>query len=170
MKKVTKMITKYPYTANYSIKANSNATILKIALEEGLNADAMSVGELRLLELVKFPKERIFFVPNNVSDEEMKYAMDHGIMISLDSLDQLNRFGELFPGAECCVRINPGVGAGHHEKVITAGKHTKFAVSMDELPKIHDIAAKHGLKIIGLNQHVGSLFMEIVMWRRFKTS
>ena len=161
MKKVTGMITKYPYTANYSMKANSNAAILKIAMEEGLNTDAMSEGELRLLEYVHFPKERIFFVPNNVSDEEMKYAVERGIMISLDSIDQLDRYGTLFPGTECCVRINPGVGAGHHEKVVTAGKHTKFAVSMDEVPRIHEVAGKHGLKIIGLNQHVGSLFMEI---------
>ncbi|MCR5267598.1 MAG: diaminopimelate decarboxylase [Lachnospiraceae bacterium] len=161
MRAVAGMITKYPYTANYSMKANSNTAIMKIALEEGLNFDAMSVGEIRLLEHIGCPYERIFFVPNNVSDEEMRYAAERGIMVSLDSLDQLSRFGELFPGAECSVRINPGVGAGHHEKVITAGKHTKFAVSMDDICEVHEIAKKHGLKIVGLNQHVGSQFMEI---------
>ena len=161
MHAVAGLITKYPYTANYSMKANSNTAILKIAMEEGLNCDAMSEGEIRLLERVNFPYERIFFVPNNVSDEEMKYAYERGIMISLDSLDQLNRFGELFPGAKCSVRINPGVGAGHHKKVVTAGKDTKFAVSMDEIDEVGVIAKRHGLHIIGLNQHVGSLFMDI---------
>ncbi len=161
MKTVAGLITKYPYTANYSMKANSNPVLLKIASEEGLNCDAMSVGELKLLERVSFPYERIFFVPNNVSDEEMKYAMERGIMVSLDSLDQLDRFGTLFPGAECSVRVNPGIGAGHHEKVVTAGKHTKFAVAIDDIPAVHEIAKKHGLKIVGINQHVGSLFMEI---------
>ncbi len=34
MQAVTKVITRYPYTANYSIKANTNLSILKIALEE----------------------------------------------------------------------------------------------------------------------------------------
>lgn len=159
MREVAGMVTKYPYTANYSIKANSNPAILKIALEEGLNCDAMSVGELRLLEMVNFPDERIFFVPNNVSDDEMRYAVEHGIMVSLDSLDQLNRFGELFTGAECSVRINPGVGAGHHKKVVTAGKDTKFAVALDDVKAVHEIAARHGLKIVGVNQHVGSQFM-----------
>ena len=91
MRKVSGMITKYPYTVNYSMKANSNTAILRIAKEEGLNCDAMSVGELRLLERVAFPPERIFFVPNNVSDEEMRYAVEHGIMVSLDSLDQIGR-------------------------------------------------------------------------------
>lgn len=161
MRAVAKVITKYPYTANYSMKANSNTAILKIAKEEGLNCDAMSVGELRLLERVQFSPDRIFFVPNNVADEEMQYAVEHGIMVSLDSLDQLDRFGTLFPGVKCCVRINPGVGAGHHKKVVTAGKDTKFAVSKEDIDSIHTIADQHNLKIVGLNQHVGSQFMEV---------
>ncbi len=34
MDAVAKVITKYPYTANYSVKANTNIHILKLALEE----------------------------------------------------------------------------------------------------------------------------------------
>ena len=69
MKAVAGVITKYPYRANFSMKANSNLSILKMALEEGLNADAMSVGEMTLLLKAGFPSDRIFFVPNNVSEE-----------------------------------------------------------------------------------------------------
>ncbi|MBO4903418.1 MAG: diaminopimelate decarboxylase [Lachnospiraceae bacterium] len=161
MRTVAGLITKYPYTVNYSMKANSNTAILKIALEEGLSCDAMSEGEIRMLERVHFPYERIFYVPNNVSDTEMEYAVERNIMVSLDSLDQLDLFGKRFPGRECSVRINPGVGAGHHEKVITAGKHTKFAISMEDIGEAKEIAKRHDLKIVGINQHVGSLFMEI---------
>ena len=57
MDAVAKVITKYPYTANYSIKANTNIHILKLALEEGNNCDAMSVGELQMLERAGFPTE-----------------------------------------------------------------------------------------------------------------
>ena len=49
MHAVSQVITKYPYTANYSVKANTNIHILKIALEEGVNCDAMSVGEIQML-------------------------------------------------------------------------------------------------------------------------
>lgn len=159
MRKVEGLIKKYPYTANYSIKANSNLRILKIALEEGLNADAMSVNEIRILFEAGFPAERIFFVPNNVSSEELIFAHDHNVITSLDSIDQLRRFGELFPGGECAVRINPGVGAGHHEKVVTAGKKTKFAVAEEDIDQIFAVAEEFNLKIVGINQHVGSLFM-----------
>jgi len=159
MHAVSQVITKYPYTANYSIKANTNIHILKLALEEGVNCDAMSEGELRMLEAAGFPIDRIFFVPNNVSEEEMQYAIDRGIMTSLDSLSQLETYGQLNPGGRCAVRINPGVGAGHHEKVVTAGKKTKFGIAEEDIDMIFDIAKKYDLKIVGINQHIGSLFM-----------
>ncbi len=160
MHKVSQVITKYPYTANYSVKANTNIHILKLAHEEGLNCDAMSEGEIRMLEAAGFEYDRIFFVPNNVSDEEMKYAIDRNIMTSLDSLAQLRRYGKLNRGGKCAVRINPGVGAGHHEKVVTGGKKTKFGISEEDIDEIFEIAKEYNLTIAGINQHIGSLFMK----------
>ena len=160
MRAVSKLITKYPYTANYSVKANSNTAILKIALSEGINCDAVSEGEIRLLERVGYPYDKIFFVPNNVSDEELRYAIERGIMVSLDSLPQLERYGRLNGGSKCALRINPGIGAGHHKKVVTAGKDTKFGISPEKIPEALEIAKRYNLTICGINQHVGSLFME----------
>ena len=160
MHKVSQVITKYPYTANYSVKANTNIHILKLAHEEGLKCDAMSDCEIRMLEAAGFEYERIFFVPNNVSDEEMKYAIERNIMTSLDSLAQLRRYGKLNKGGKCAVRINPGVGAGHHEKVVTGGKKTKFGISEEDIDEIFEIAKEYNLTIAGINQHIGSLFME----------
>ncbi|MCQ2482722.1 MAG: diaminopimelate decarboxylase [Clostridia bacterium] len=159
MRNVANIVTKYPFTCNYSIKANSNLKILKIALEEGLNCDAMSEGEIRLLQMAGFPNDRIFYVPNNVSKEELQFAIDNSILTSLDSIAQLELYGQLNPGGRCAIRINPGVGAGHHEKVVTAGKNTKFAIASDDLDEAISVARKYDLRIIGINQHVGSLFM-----------
>ena len=160
MHAVSKVITKYPYTANYSVKANTNIHILKLALEEGLNCDAMSVGEIKMLEAAGFPYDRIFFVPNNVGTDEMKYAIERDIRTSLDSLSQLEMYGELNPGGKCAVRINPGVGAGHCEKVVTGGKKTKFGIAEEDIPKIFEICEKYNLTIVGINQHIGSGFMK----------
>jgi diaminopimelate decarboxylase len=160
MRNMANLIPYSGFTANYSIKTNSNMTILQMALEEGLNADAMSPGEIFVLKRAGFPKERIFYVSNNVSAEELQYAIDEGVVISLDSLSQLELFGSIHRGGSCAVRLNPGIGAGHHEKVITAGKKTKFAISESEIPEIERIAKKHDLEIIGINQHIGSLFMD----------
>ncbi|MEI8198437.1 MAG: diaminopimelate decarboxylase [Eubacteriales bacterium] len=160
MKRMAHLISYPGFTANYSIKTNSNLSILKMALDEGLNADAMSPGEIFLLLKAGFPRERIFYVSNNVSAEELQYAIDQGVVVSLDSLSQLELFGKINRGGRCAVRLNPGYGAGHHEKVITAGKKTKFAISESDVPEIMKIAAKYDLKIIGINQHIGSLFMD----------
>lgn len=167
MSQVVKVITKYPYTANYSVKANTNIHILKLALDEGVNCDAMSVGEIEMLLKAGFPVERIFFVPNNVAFEEIQFALNKGIMTSLDSLSQLELFGEVCNSMnltdekrQCAVRINPGVGAGHCEKVVTGGKKTKFGIAEEDIPEIFNIASKYNLTIAGINQHIGSLFMD----------
>jgi len=148
------------FTANYSIKANSNLHLLAIAREEGLYADAMSPGEISFLLRAGFKPEQIFFVPNNVSAEELQFAIDRQILTSLDSLSQLDRYGRLNPGGRVAIRINPGVGAGHHEKVVTGGKKTKFGISMDQITEVRQILTRHSLHLVGVNQHIGSLFME----------
>lgn len=148
------------FTANYSIKANSNLHLLSIAREEGMYADAMSPGEILFLEKAGYSPEQIFFVPNNVSKEELLFAIDHQVLTSLDSLSQLDLFGQLNPGGRVAIRINPGVGAGHHEKVVTGGKKTKFGISMDQIDQVKATLVHHNLHLVGVNQHIGSLFME----------
>ncbi len=148
------------FIPNYSIKANSNLQVIKIVKDEGLNADAMSAGEIQLLLLAGFKPENLFFVPNNVSETELRYAVEKGVLISVDSLSQLELYGKINPNSKVAVRFNPGVGAGHHEKVVTAGKKTKFGVNIDCVDQVKEIAKKYNLKICGINQHIGSLFME----------
>lgn len=149
-----------PYTANYSIKANSNLTLLRIAHEEGMYADAMSPGEILVLEKAGYSSEQIFFVPNNVDENEFRFALERDILISCDSLDQVELLGSISQGSSLAVRINPGVGAGHHEKVVTAGKKTKFGIGMDKIDRLRQLLDRYDLHLVGINQHIGSLFME----------
>lgn len=151
----------YPnFKVTYSIKANSNLELLKIVKEEGLHADAMSPGEIYVLQQAGFAPDEIFYISNNVSKEEMLFAIERGIMVSVDSLSQLRMYGELNPGGRVAIRFNPGVGAGHHEKVVTGGKKTKFGVNLDLVDEVKKILTEYNLKLAGINQHIGSLFME----------
>lgn len=156
-----KNLVTYPnFSVNYSVKANGNLSLLKIAKEEGLKVDAMSPGEIYVEQLAGFAPEDILYISNNVSADEMQYAISRNIMISVDSLSQLEMYGTLNPGGKVCVRFNPEVGAGHHEKVITGGKKTKFGVAISDIPKVKDILEQHDLTLAGINQHIGSLFMD----------
>jgi diaminopimelate decarboxylase len=147
------------FRPNYSAKANTNIELLKIIRSEGFNVDAMSPGEIILEEAAGFLPEEILFISNNVSAQEMQFAVERGIRISVDSLSQLETFGRHFPGKKVGVRLNPGVGAGHNKKVVTGGK-SKFGIELGEVATIKAIAEKYHLHIVGINQHIGSLFLE----------
>jgi len=58
------------------------------------------------------------------------------------------------------VRFNPGLGLGHSEKVITGGSETKFGVNPEYIPQVKEILSKYGLKLVCVNHHMGSLFMD----------
>lgn len=151
----------YPYfKVHYSTKANSNLYILKIIRDEGIYADAMSPGEVHVLLAAGFKPEEIFYVSNNISESELKFVVNSNIMFSADSLSQLKLYGRINPGGKVAIRINPGVGAGHHEKVITGGNKTKFGIDVDLIPEVDKILDEYNLTLVGINQHVGSLFMD----------
>jgi len=152
---------KYPrFRVNYSAKANTNVELLKIICSEDLDVDGMSPGEMYLEMKAGFTPDRITFIGNNVSLPEMQYAVSQGILVSVDSLSQLRLLGKVNRGGSVCLRINPGIGAGHHAKVVTGGKKAKFGIAVEDLGLAQEIAANCDMTITGLNQHIGSLFLQ----------
>ncbi len=148
------------FRVNYSAKANTNPALLRIIRSEGCLVDAMSPGELHMNTLAGFKRDEILYVCNNVSADEMRIAAEAGLLLSVDSLAQLEQYGTVSPGGRVMIRMNPGIGAGHHQKVITAGKETKFGICPEDMPQVQSILSAHKLTLAGLNQHIGSLFME----------
>ncbi len=159
-KEMKNLVTYDNFVPHYSIKANTNIHLLKIVREEGLHADVMSPGEIFLAMQSGYKAEELFFIPNNVTKEDMLYAIEHNVTTSVDSLDQLKLYGMLNPGGKVAIRFNPGVGAGHHEKVVTAGKKTKFGVNPEYIPEVKKLLETYSLTLVGINQHIGSLFMD----------
>jgi diaminopimelate decarboxylase len=155
-----KNLVDYPhFFVNYSVKANTSIAILKIIKDEGLRVDVLSPGEIYTNLKAGFKASEIFLVSNNVSNEEMQYAIDHDVLISVDSLQQLERYGKLNPNSSVAIRFNPGVGTGHNKKVVTGGSETKFGVNAEYIPEVKKLLAKYNLRLAGINQHIGSLFM-----------
>lgn len=159
-KEIKNLVNYKKFQPHYSTKANSNQHLLEIIRDEGIYVDAMSPGEIYVLMRAGYKTNEIFYVCNNVSVQEMKYAVDFGITVSVDSLEQLEMFAKNFPKARVAVRFNTGYGAGHHEKVITAGKMTKFGVNDNMIGEVKAILDRYEMKLTGINQHIGSLFLE----------
>ncbi len=155
------------FRVNYSAKANTSLGILQILEKEGFHVDAMSSGEIFVEMKAGFTADRIFYISNNATKSEFIYALEKGITISLDSLSQMQTIGEIYRDnivpkfkGEIAIRVNMGIGAGHHDKVITGGKKTKFGINVEYINEIKEICDEYDLKIIGINQHIGSLFLD----------
>ncbi|WP_322741374.1 diaminopimelate decarboxylase [Fervidicoccus fontis] len=139
----------------YSCKANNNIDILKVLKEEGSGLDVVSPFEALLGVKLGFQKDKILFTGNNVSNEEMKFLKELGILINIDSISQLKRYGIMFPGTDISIRINPGIGYGHHEYAKTGGL-TKFGIYLNEIETAKEYVMKYNLRIRGIHIHIGS--------------
>lgn len=159
-KELKNLVTYENFKVNYSAKANSNLAILQIIKEEGLNVDAISPGELHIELKAGFTPENILYVSNNMSKKEMLDVLSYNVTISVDSLSQLEMLGSINEGGKVALRFNTGIGRGHHEKVVTGGSKTKFGINMELLDKVKDIVNRYNLNVVGINHHIGSLFME----------
>ncbi|SRR5690606_18636738 len=158
-----------PIRLLYAMKANSNPAILRIMLDEELGIDAVSPGELHLARAVGFSPGRILFSANNMTDAEMVDAHGAGVLLNIGELSRLDKFGAFAPGSAVCIRLNPQVGGGHHEHVITAGERSKFGVPVEKVAQVKEIAARHDLAVRGLHQHIGSGILNTdVLWKAMR--
>jgi diaminopimelate decarboxylase len=150
----------------YACKANTNVQIMKIFREEGLGIDAVSPGEIQAALNAGFESDRILFTASSVPWEDIEFAVSKGVMVNIDSLSQLRRFGEQFPGSNVCVRINPDVGAGHHNHVITGGPESKFGIHYGKVRELKKTAREAELSVQGIHQHIGSGILDPDMFIR----
>lgn len=152
---------KIKVSMHYSTKANNNLRILKILKETGMKADSMSPVELQIAEKAGFKLSDLIYVCNNVSQEEMAYVADKGVQLCMDSVEQVRMLGEIRPGTNVVIRINPEEGGvGLCDKVITAGKNARFGIVERDLDDLLKIAEKYNIKITGVHQHLGSCFLD----------
>jgi len=150
------LVTYKNFAVNYAIKANTNIHLMSIVREEGLCADVSSPGEIAAAFAAGYTADELFFIVNGASPAELQYAIDRNVRISVDSLSQLETYGKLNHGGEIALRFNPGIGGGHHEKVVTGGDGTKFGIMPEFIPQVKELLAKYDLRLVGINHHIGS--------------
>lgn len=140
----------------YAAKANTNLAILRLLRRLGSEIDAVSPGEVHLALKAGFHPDQVLFTGTSVSDEEMRWLVERGVRLNLDSGSQLRRLLTYHIPDTLSFRVNPELGAGHHEHVITAGAHAKFGVWDEDAVKAYSEAAEAGVKRFGVQMHIGS--------------
>jgi diaminopimelate decarboxylase len=144
----------------YSAKANTSLSILKILKNEGSGADTVSLGEVFLALEAGFLSSNVLYTGTCARDDELQYLLRKKVMINVDSLSQLQRLLEMGTPPVISVRVNPGLGAGHHKRVVTGGKTTKFGVHEEAALKAYELAKVAGVKRFGIHMHIGSGVMD----------
>ncbi len=152
----------------YSVKANSNPDILRTVDAHGGNFECVSPGEIRRVfdTLPGIDPRRVIFTPNFAPRDEYAWGFDRGVWVTLDNLHPIRHWPDVFRGRDIFVRIDPGVGRGHHEHVRTAGVHSKFGVPLIEVEEFASLAVEADTRVVGLHAHTGSGIFNPYNWEQ----
>nr|WP_255653280.1 diaminopimelate decarboxylase [Myxococcus sp. XM-1-1-1] len=146
----------------YSVKANSNLSILRLFAGLGGGFDIVSGGELARVRQAGGEAAKTVFAGVGKTPEEMAAALDAGLLLfnveSAEELEALDAVGRrLGKKAPFALRVNPEVDARTHRYIATGLKTSKFGVPFEEAVALYERSRKmRGLKAFGLDCHIGS--------------
>src|SRR4051812_21129055 len=152
----------------YSLKANSNQSVLKTLAKLGAGADVVSGGELKRARAAGIPSDRIVFSGVGKTEAELRAALAENVLcINVESapeLDLLSRLAaETGRAARISIRVNPDVDSGGHVKISTGKSENKFGVPLSEARAVYARAATlPGIKVTGVDVHIGSQITDLV--------
>lgn len=151
----------------YAIKANPHPALLRTLVDAGFGLECVSEGELRhvFASVPGLDPLRVLFTPSFAARQEYAEARALGVRITLDSVYPLQMWPALFRGLDLQLRIDPGFGSGHHEKVRTGGKGAKFGLPATRLAEFLAAADVVAARVVGLHAHIGSGVTDAAHWR-----
>jgi diaminopimelate decarboxylase len=159
---------KVPHTICYSVKANSNLSLLRLLAGLDCGFDVVSGGELeRVLRADRRASRKVVFSGVGKTPEEMTAALKARI-----PLFNLESESELWTLAECAarskekariaLRVNPDVPANTHPYISTGLRAHKFGVPIGDARRLYTLASATGyLRVVGVSVHIGSQIMDM---------
>ncbi|XVH30958.1 diaminopimelate decarboxylase [Haloferacaceae archaeon DSL9] len=143
----------------YAAKAHTGRAVLETIREAGLAAECASAGEVARARAAGFGGDQLHYTAVNPPAVDLDYVVDvwgedPGLTITVGALDTLDRLDARGFDGRVCLRINPGVGAGHHEKVQT-GASAKFGIPRERAVEACAEAADR-FDLVGIHAHAGS--------------
>ena len=157
-----------PHTICYSVKANSNLTILNTLARKGCGFDVVSGGELeRVLAADRKAAKRVVFSGVGKTRQELAAALKAGIMLfNVESESELWALaecaGRLRKIAPVALRVNPDVAAETHPYISTGLRKHKFGVPIRDARSLYAKASgARYLKVRGVSVHIGSQITDV---------
>ena len=161
-----------PHTLCYSVKANSNLSILRLLAGLGSGFDIVSGGELYRLQRAGVAVNRVVFSGVGKSRQEIREALLAGILLfNVESEAELEllareaaRLGRRAPAA---MRVNPDVVAGGHRHISTGHHAHKFGLDWPDARRLY-LAHRDSpwIEWQGISAHIGSQILTLAPFRR----
>ena len=151
----------------FSVKSNSNLTLLKELKKLGSGADVVSIGELLKAIKAGINPKKIVFSGVGKTEEEIRTAINKKILlINVESESEANLINKiskkLSRKTSIGIRLNPNVTGKTHKKISTGGKNEKFGLLYkDYINLCQKINKMRNLKLEGLSVHIGSQITSI---------
>jgi diaminopimelate decarboxylase len=152
-----------PHMICYSVKANSNLSLLKLLARQGSGFDIVSGGELeRILRSSKSAAKRVVFSGVGKTALEIDFALKNSILIfNVESEGEVallaERAGKLRTRARVALRVNPDILAETHPYISTGLREHKFGIDIRRARKVYrEIKRSRYLDPVGVSVHIGS--------------
>jgi diaminopimelate decarboxylase len=159
---------KQSHTLCYSVKANSNLSVLRLLASLGCGFDVVSGGELqRVMRASQNAARSVVFSGVGKTAEEMDAAIEAGILLfNVESEAELELLGaraaRLKKTARIAFRVNPDVKAGTHPYISTGLSQHKFGVPIASARQLYRKATTFTfLDPVGVSVHIGSQITDI---------
>jgi len=159
---------KVPHTVCYSVKANSNLSILRLLVRMGCGFDVVSGGELeRVLRVSRAAAKKVVFSGVGKTSDEMRAALNADILLfNVESEAELSALAECAAQtkkkARIALRVNPDVPAETHPYISTGLHQHKFGIPIEEARALYAQASKmRSLEIAGVSVHIGSQITDV---------
>jgi len=150
----------------YSVKANSNLSILRLLARLGAGFDIVSGGELARVLAAGGDASKTVFSGVGKSEAEIRLALDENIgCLNVESEAELDRVAaiarETRKRAPIALRVNPDIDAGTHPYISTGLRENKFGIAHAEAERLYRRAAgMPELELVGIGCHIGSLLVD----------
>ena len=156
----------------FSIKSNSNLTLLKELRKIGSGADVVSAGELLKATKAGINPKKIVFSGIGKTEEEIKMAIKKNVLlINVESESELNLINKVskktFRKISIGIRLNPNVTGKTHKKISTGGKDEKFGlVYKDFINLCRKVNKMKNLNLKGISVHIGSQITSVEPFKK----
>ena len=143
----------------YAAKAHTGRAVLETLLSVGADIECAAWGELQRAIDAGADPDTLQYTAVNPPAADLDYAADlgadhPGLTITAGARDTFDRLADRGYDGRVAIRVNPGIGTGHHEKVAT-GKDAKFGIPAEQVIDVAaDVADR--FELVGLHSHVGS--------------